>query len=84
MIQSADDLSEGGFAVALCEGTFGSQGLGADVTVEGSAITALFSETQSRFLVTVQAEQVAAFEEKVTRCSENRNSDRWRRNRHQW
>ena len=65
MIQSADDLSEGGFAVALCEGTFGSQGLGADVTVEGSAITALFSETQSRFLVTVQAEQVAAFEEKV-------------------
>ncbi|PIC70183.1 phosphoribosylformylglycinamidine synthase II [Sporosarcina sp. P18a] len=65
IIQSADDLSEGGFAVALCEGTFGSQGLGADVTVEGSAITALFSETQSRFLVTVQADQVAAFEEKV-------------------
>ncbi|PIC82653.1 phosphoribosylformylglycinamidine synthase subunit PurL [Sporosarcina sp. P1] len=65
MIQSADDLSEGGFAVALCEGTFGSQGLGADVTVEGSAITALFSETQSRFLVTVQADQVAAFEKKV-------------------
>ncbi|PIC72274.1 phosphoribosylformylglycinamidine synthase II [Sporosarcina sp. P26b] len=65
LIQSADDLSEGGFAVALCEGTFGSNGLGADVTVEGSAITALFSETQSRFLVTVQADQVAAFEEKV-------------------
>ncbi|PID20240.1 phosphoribosylformylglycinamidine synthase II [Sporosarcina sp. P3] len=65
MIQSADDLSEGGFAVALCEGTFGSQGLGVDVTVKGSAVTALFSETQSRFLVTVQADQVAAFEEKV-------------------
>ena len=65
LIQSADDLSEGGFAVALCEGAFGSNGLGANVTVEGSAVTALFSETQSRFLVTVQPDQVAAFEEKV-------------------
>ena len=65
MIQSADDLSEGGFAVALCEGAFGAEGLGADVTVEGSAITALFSETQSRFLVTVNADQVAAFEQHV-------------------
>ncbi|ARD47824.1 phosphoribosylformylglycinamidine synthase subunit PurL [Sporosarcina sp. P33] len=65
LIQSAADLSEGGFAVALCESAFGARGLGANVTVEGSAVTALFSETQSRFLVTVHAEQVAAFEAKV-------------------
>lgn len=65
LIQSATDLSEGGFAVALCEKAYGTAGLGANVTVEGSAISALFSETQSRFLVTVQAEQVAAFEKNV-------------------
>ncbi|GKV67023.1 MULTISPECIES: phosphoribosylformylglycinamidine synthase subunit PurL [unclassified Sporosarcina] len=64
-IQSAADLSEGGFAVALCEKAFAADGLGADVTVEGSAVTALFSESQSRFLVTVKPEQVAAFEQKV-------------------
>ncbi|MDV6377727.1 phosphoribosylformylglycinamidine synthase subunit PurL, partial [Sporosarcina sp. GW1-11] len=65
LIQSASDLSEGGFAVALCEKAFATNGLGANVSVEGSAITALFSETQSRFLVTVQADQVAAFEQSV-------------------
>ncbi|WP_153722251.1 phosphoribosylformylglycinamidine synthase subunit PurL [Sporosarcina cascadiensis] len=64
-IQSAADLSEGGFAVALCEKAFAADGLGADVTVEGSAVTALFSESQSRFLVTVKPEQVAAFEKNV-------------------
>ncbi|PIC63349.1 phosphoribosylformylglycinamidine synthase II [Sporosarcina sp. P13] len=65
ILQSASDLSEGGFAVALCEKAFATNGLGANVSVEGSAITALFSETQSRFLVTVQADQVAAFEQSV-------------------
>ncbi|WP_153731598.1 phosphoribosylformylglycinamidine synthase subunit PurL [Sporosarcina obsidiansis] len=65
LIQSATDLSEGGFAVALCEKAFAADGLGAEVTVSGSAVTELFSETQSRFLVTVKADQVAAFEEKV-------------------
>ncbi|SKB04681.1 phosphoribosylformylglycinamidine synthase subunit PurL [Sporosarcina newyorkensis] len=65
LLQSAADLSEGGFAVALCEKAFATDGLGAEVTVEGSAVTALFSETQSRFLVTVKADQVAEFEEKV-------------------
>ncbi|WP_301109067.1 phosphoribosylformylglycinamidine synthase subunit PurL [Sporosarcina sp.] len=65
LIQSAADLSEGGFAVALCEKAFAADGLGVDVTVEGSAVTALFSESQSRFLVTVKPEQVAAFEQNV-------------------
>lgn len=61
-VQSATDLSEGGFAVALCEKAFGADGLGATVTVAGSAVTALFSETQSRFLLTVKPEAAAAFE----------------------
>ncbi|NYF26230.1 phosphoribosylformylglycinamidine synthase subunit PurL [Sporosarcina sp. JAI121] len=65
LVQSATDLSEGGFAVALCEKAFGAEGLGAGVTISGSAVTALFSETQSRFLVTVKEEHAAAFEKAV-------------------
>ncbi|MCZ2260176.1 phosphoribosylformylglycinamidine synthase subunit PurL [Sporosarcina sp. G11-34] len=65
LVQSATDLSEGGFSVALCEKAFGTEGLGAEVTISGSAVTALFSETQSRFLVTVKEENVQAFEEAV-------------------
>ncbi|MBO0601635.1 phosphoribosylformylglycinamidine synthase subunit PurL [Sporosarcina sp. E16_3] len=65
LVQSATDLSEGGFAVALCEKAFGTEGLGAGVTVSGSAVTALFSETQSRFLVTVKEENAADFEKTV-------------------
>ncbi|MBO0588311.1 phosphoribosylformylglycinamidine synthase subunit PurL [Sporosarcina sp. E16_8] len=65
LVQSATDLSEGGFAVALCEKAFGAEGLGAGVTVSGSAVTALFSETQSRFLVTVKEEKAADFEKAV-------------------
>ena len=33
-----------------------------DVTLDGSAVSALFSETQSRFILTVKQENVAAFE----------------------
>ncbi len=62
LVQSATDLSEGGFAVALCEKAFDAEGLGAEVTIKGSAVTALFSETQSRFLVTVKEELTTAFE----------------------
>ncbi|WP_342506531.1 phosphoribosylformylglycinamidine synthase subunit PurL [Sporosarcina sp. FSL K6-2383] len=65
LVQSATDLSEGGFAIALCEKAFDAEGLGAEVTIAGSAVTALFSETQSRFLVTVKEENTAAFEATV-------------------
>jgi len=65
LVESATDLSEGGFSVALCEKAFDADGLGADVTISGSAVTALFSETQSRFLVTVKEENAAAFEDAV-------------------
>ena len=71
LVQSATDLSEGGFSVALCEKAFGAEGLGAEVTISGSAVTALFSETQSRFLVTVKEENTEAFEDAVKDASEN-------------
>lgn len=65
LVQSATDLSEGGFAVALCEKAFDAQGLGAEVELSGSPVTALFTETQSRFLVSVKDEHALAFEKLV-------------------
>lgn len=64
-VQSAHDVAEGGLAVALAETTFSANGLGLDVTLTGSATTALFSETQSRFVVTVKEENAATFVEMV-------------------
>ncbi|QHT45549.1 phosphoribosylformylglycinamidine synthase subunit PurL [Bacillus sp. SB49] len=64
LIESAHDLAEGGLAVALAEKLF-DQELGCDVQVEGDVLAALFSETQSRFLVTVSPEQQDAFEQSV-------------------
>ena len=49
----------------LCEKAFGAEGLGVDVTISGSAVTALFSESQSRFLVSVKKENAEAFEAAV-------------------
>ena len=60
LIASAHDLSEGGLAVGLMESVFDT-GLGFDVTVDIDK-TLLFSETQSRFILTVKPENVAAVE----------------------
>lgn len=62
LVQSAHDVSEGGVAVALAEKTFAANGLGLDVTLTGSATTALFAESQSRFVLTVKEENTAVFE----------------------
>lgn len=63
LVQSAHDVSEGGVAVALVESTFSANDLGIYATLEGSAITALFSESQSRFIVTVKEENASEFED---------------------
>ncbi|MBC2106316.1 phosphoribosylformylglycinamidine synthase subunit PurL [Listeria booriae] len=73
LVASAHDLAEGGLAVALAESCF-ANGLGATVAVP-FASELLFSESQSRFLVSVKAENVVAFEElfefeKLTRLGE--------------
>ena len=65
LVQSAHDVSEGGVAVALAEKTFAANGLGVNVTLTGSAVTALFAESQSRFVLTVKEENAAAFEQIV-------------------
>lgn len=65
VVASAHDVAEGGLAVALSESLFGNTALGANVAVQGDAVAALFSETQSRFLVSVPKEQQAQFESLV-------------------
>ena len=64
LVTAAHDLSEGGLAVGLAECLMkGSPGLGAAITAEASDPTALlFSESQSRFVVSVSPEHKAAFE----------------------
>jgi len=56
-IQSAHDLSEGGLAVALAESVIGA-GLGANVTINSDLRrdVELYSESQSRFLITIKEE----------------------------
>ncbi|UOE94481.1 phosphoribosylformylglycinamidine synthase subunit PurL [Alkalihalobacillus sp. LMS39] len=63
-VQSAHDLAEGGFAVALAESVMDGN-VGAKATISGDVVTELFSETQSRFLITVKEENKAAFEQIV-------------------
>ncbi|KKK34198.1 phosphoribosylformylglycinamidine synthase [Mesobacillus campisalis] len=62
LIASAHDVAEGGVAVALAECAIGSDGLGAEVSLEGDAVSALFSESQSRFILSVKPEHQAEFE----------------------
>lgn len=63
VVASAHDVSEGGVAVALAESLMGANGLGAEVALEGeAAVTALFSESQSRFILSVKAEHQKEFE----------------------
>ncbi|MDQ0219843.1 phosphoribosylformylglycinamidine synthase subunit PurL [Peribacillus cavernae] len=63
LIASAHDVAEGGLAVAIAESLFGTEDFGAEVKVTGDEAAALFSETQSRFLVSVNPEHRGAFEE---------------------
>ncbi|MDM5214597.1 phosphoribosylformylglycinamidine synthase subunit PurL [Peribacillus sp. NJ4] len=62
LVASAHDLSEGGLAVALAESLFGASKLGAKVNVAGEPVSELFSETQSRFLLSIKPENKTAFE----------------------
>ncbi|MFD2045194.1 phosphoribosylformylglycinamidine synthase subunit PurL [Ornithinibacillus salinisoli] len=62
MVASAHDLAEGGLAVALAESVFHPKGLGLEVDLAGDLTVALFSETQSRFLVSINPENKEQFE----------------------
>jgi phosphoribosylformylglycinamidine synthase II len=64
LVASAHDVAEGGIGVALAESIMDGD-VGAAVTLEGDAVTSLFSESQSRFIVTVKEQLVPMFEEIV-------------------
>ncbi|MDN4638201.1 MULTISPECIES: phosphoribosylformylglycinamidine synthase subunit PurL [Bacillus] len=70
LVQSAHDVSEGGLGVALAESTFGTDGLGADIQIDLNSAASLFSESQSRFVVTVKPENREAFAEAVQDAKE--------------
>ncbi|WP_079478653.1 phosphoribosylformylglycinamidine synthase subunit PurL [Halobacillus salinus] len=61
LVESAHDLAEGGLGVALAESLF-AHNLGCEVNVSGDATTALFAESQTRFLVSVKQENQEDFE----------------------
>ncbi|MDR0921534.1 MAG: phosphoribosylformylglycinamidine synthase subunit PurL [Lactobacillales bacterium] len=61
LVQSAHDLAEGGLGVALAESAFANQ-LGIDVAVDMPTAW-LFSETQSRFILSVKPENAEAIKE---------------------
>lgn len=65
VIASAHDLAEGGLAVAIAESAFNDKGLGCAIEINEDPTVALFSESQSRFLVTVKQDDCARFESLV-------------------
>ena len=64
VIESAHDISDGGLAVALAEKVMTTD-LGIELTMNGEHLIELFSETQSRFIVTVKEENRKVFESLV-------------------
>ncbi|MBU9710700.1 phosphoribosylformylglycinamidine synthase subunit PurL [Evansella tamaricis] len=67
-VSSAHDLAEGGFLVALAECTFGT-GLGASVHVNGQDhLSEFFSETPSRYVLSVSKENRSHFEKLVPKA----------------
>ena len=75
LVASCHDCSDGGLGVALAESAF-SGGLGLEVDLRPLAIendrVALFSESQSRFVVTVPPGKASAFEKALAGCSVTR------------
>lgn len=65
LIESAEDVSEGGLAVCLAESVIRAEGIGAKIDLTGNVTEELFSETQSRFVVTVTEENKAKFEKNI-------------------
>ncbi|WP_239256521.1 phosphoribosylformylglycinamidine synthase subunit PurL [Listeria ilorinensis] len=64
-VASAHDLAEGGLAIAISESLF-KGGFGAEITVP-FVLSDLFSESQSRFIVSVKKEQAAQFEQQMAK-----------------
>ncbi len=67
-LKSAHDCSDGGLAVALAEGCIlGGIGLSAEEVIHGRVDAALFSEAQSRIVVSVAAQEIGWLEQAAAR-----------------
>ncbi|WP_353948472.1 phosphoribosylformylglycinamidine synthase subunit PurL [Sporolactobacillus sp. Y61] len=64
LVSSAHDLSEGGLAAAVADSVFGTD-FGARLSFHTDPVVELFSETQSRYLISVPEPASAAFESTV-------------------
>src|SRR5699024_11856686 len=62
LVESAEDFSEGCLAVCLAESVIRSENLGTTIELSGNETEQLFSETQSRFVVTVNENNQKDFE----------------------
>ena len=63
LVNSAHDVSDGGIGVALIEKLIKNKSFGAEINIEASDATAfLFSETQSRYIVSVPPKNQNEFE----------------------
>lgn len=62
LISSAEDIAEGGLSVSLAEKVMRAENLGAKVEISGNPVVQLFSESQTRFIVSVSPEKAADFE----------------------
>ncbi|MDR0200307.1 MAG: phosphoribosylformylglycinamidine synthase subunit PurL [Streptococcaceae bacterium] len=67
LVQSAHDLSEGGLAIALAESAF-DKGFGVSVKFDGTD-KQLFSETQGRFILTVNPDKASDIENLAAKLS---------------
>jgi phosphoribosylformylglycinamidine synthase subunit PurSL len=75
LVASCHDCSDGGLGVALAESAFsGGYGVSLDLAAipVPNAAVALFSESQSRFVVTVKPSDAAAFESVLENCPATR------------
>ncbi len=63
-VASAHDVAEGGLAVAVAECIMDGK-VGAKIAINGEKVTALFAESQTRFVISVPREKKAEFESLV-------------------
>jgi phosphoribosylformylglycinamidine synthase len=62
VVRSAHDCAEGGLAVCLAEKAFYANGLGIDADLGAATAARLFGESQSRVVVSVRPDDVAALQ----------------------
>ena len=58
VINSAHDISEGGLAIALAEKSISSNGIGCEINLEKADVGALFSESQSRIIISISDDKI--------------------------